>query len=79
MARAKAQGGPNEDLGRLIKQAGASHKSLAAQVNQVGAGAGVPLRYEHTSVARWVNLGMIPRGRVPEFVTAALGERSAGP
>lgn len=66
---------PNEDLGRLIAQAGASHKSLASRVNQIGAAAGVPLRYEHTSVARWVNLGMIPRGRVPEFVAAALGER----
>ncbi|MFF4104292.1 sporulation protein [Streptomyces sp. NPDC001903] len=66
---------PNEDLARLIKQAGASHKSLAAQVNRIGAAAGVPLRYEHTSVARWVNLGMIPRGRVPEFLAAALGER----
>ncbi|WP_327280899.1 MULTISPECIES: hypothetical protein [unclassified Streptomyces] len=43
---------PNEDLARLIKQAGASHKSLAAQVNRIGAAAGVPLRYEHTSVAR---------------------------
>ncbi|MFE3526897.1 sporulation protein [Streptomyces sp. NPDC059161] len=69
------QGHPNEDLARLVKQAGASHKSLAAQINKIGAAAGVPLRYEHTSVARWVNLGMIPRGRTPEFLAAALGER----
>ncbi|MEU8844423.1 sporulation protein [Streptomyces roseus] len=69
------RGNPNEDLARLIKQAGASHKSLAAQVNRIGAADGVPLRYEHTSVARWVNLGMVPRGRVPEFVASALGER----
>lgn len=69
------QGNPNEDLARLIKQAGASRKSLAAQINKLGAAAGVPLRYEHTSVARWVNLGMIPRGRTPEFLAAALGER----
>ncbi|MFE5494128.1 hypothetical protein ACFQ7Z_29805, partial [Streptomyces virginiae] len=69
------QGHPNEDLARLIKQAGASHKSLAAQINKLGAAAGVPLRYEHTSVARWVNLGMTPRGRTPEFLAAALGER----
>ncbi|MCJ0868016.1 sporulation protein [Streptomyces sp. AP-93] len=76
MARTKdRQGDPNENLARLVKQAGASHKSLAAQVNRIGAAAGVPLRYEHTSVARWVNLGMIPRGRVPEFLAAALGER----
>ncbi|WP_329201821.1 MULTISPECIES: sporulation protein [unclassified Streptomyces] len=69
------QGNPNEDLARLIKQASASHKSLAAQINRLGAAAGVLLRYEHTSVARWVNLGMIPRGRAPEFLAAALGER----
>ncbi|MEW1545951.1 sporulation protein [Streptomyces tsukubensis] len=76
MASAKdRQGNPNEDLARLVKQAGASHKSLAVQINKIGAAAGVPLRYEHTSVARWVNLGMIPRGRTPEFLAAALGER----
>ncbi|WP_405754089.1 hypothetical protein [Streptomyces sp. NBC_00073] len=46
------RGDPNEDLARVIKQAGASHKSLVAQVNRIGAAAGVPLRYEHTSVAR---------------------------
>ncbi|MFI1890048.1 sporulation protein [Streptomyces jumonjinensis] len=73
--RKDRQGDPNEDLARLVKQAGASHKSLAAQINRIGAAAGVPLRYEHTSVARWVNLGMIPRGRTPEFLAAALGER----
>lgn len=50
-------------------------QSLAAQINKIGAAAGVPLRYEHTSVARWVNLGMISRGRTPEFLAAALGER----
>ncbi|MET9700010.1 hypothetical protein ABZY31_24255 [Streptomyces sp. NPDC006529] len=53
MTRTKDRpGDPNEDLGRLIKRVGASHKSLAAQVNQIGASVGVPLRYEHTSVAR---------------------------
>ncbi|MFD4924177.1 sporulation protein [Streptomyces goshikiensis] len=72
-------GDRNEALAGLIRRAGASHKSLAVQVNQIGAAAGVPLRYEHTSVARWVNLGMIPRGRVPEFLAAALGERLGRP
>ncbi|MFD9517875.1 sporulation protein [Streptomyces sp. NPDC059979] len=76
MAHAKhRRGEPNEDLARLIGEARASHKSLAARINQIGEAAGVALRYEHTSVARWVNLGMVPRGRVPEFLAAALGER----
>ncbi|MFE0777804.1 sporulation protein [Streptomyces sp. NPDC058861] len=73
MARSSREA--NEDLARLAEEAGASRKWIAARVNQIGAEHGVALRYEHTSVSRWVNLGMVPRGRVPEFVAAALAER----
>ncbi|MFH9672883.1 sporulation protein [Streptomyces sp. NPDC017405] len=72
-------GKPNEDLARLVEESGASRKWLAARVNQIGAAHGVALRYEHTSVSRWVNLGMLPRGRVPEFLAAALAERLGRP
>ncbi|MFJ6354852.1 sporulation protein [Streptomyces sp. NPDC092046] len=54
---------------------GASHKALALRINQIAANAGYTCRYLHTSVANWVNLGMIPRGPVPGFLAAALGER----
>lgn len=70
---------PNEPLARLITAAGASHISLAAQINKIAAAAGVVTRYEKTSVANWVNLGMIPRGRAPEFVAAALQQRLGRP
>ncbi|MFF7098218.1 sporulation protein [Streptomyces rubradiris] len=72
-------GHANEALARLIDESGASRKWLAARVNEIGAHHGVPLRYEHTSVTRWVNLGMVPRGRVPEFLAAALAERLGRP
>ncbi|MEV5283332.1 hypothetical protein [Streptomyces sp. NPDC051994] len=45
------RGEPNEYLARVIKAAGASHKSLARRVNELGAEAGIMLVYEHTSVA----------------------------
>ncbi|MFF6888611.1 sporulation protein [Streptomyces sp. NPDC012421] len=67
--------GRNEDLARLILAAGASNKSLAHQINRIAREAGRETRYGHTSVANWVNLGMIPRDPVPRFVAVALGER----
>lgn len=67
--------GRNEDLARLILAAGASNKSLAHQVNRIAGEAGRETRYGHTSVANWVNLGMIPHAPVPQYLAAALGER----
>lgn len=65
----------NEELARLIQAAGASHKSLAHQVNRIAREAGRETKYAHTSVANWVNLGMVPREPVPRYLAAALGER----
>lgn len=70
---------PNADLARLLAEAGLSHKALARLVNERGRLAGIVLRYEHTSVTRWVNSGMVPRGRTPEFVAAVLAERLGRP
>ncbi|MFG3042204.1 sporulation protein [Streptomyces sp. NPDC048330] len=67
--------GRNEDLARLIQAAGASNKSLAHQVNRIAREAGRESKYGHTSVANWVNLGMIPRDPTPRDLAAALGER----
>ncbi|MFG3517618.1 sporulation protein [Streptomyces bobili] len=65
----------NEELERLIRASGASHKSLAYRVNQIAREHGRETKYGHTSVSNWVNLGMIPRAPVPRYVAAALGER----
>ncbi len=75
MANTRRSRGRNEDLACLILAAGASNKSLAHQVNRIAREAGRETRYGHTSVANWVNLGMVPRAPVPQFVAAALGER----
>ncbi|MEV7682110.1 hypothetical protein AB0O64_26695 [Streptomyces sp. NPDC088341] len=76
---AKRKRGPNELLRRLVKAAGISHRRLAARVNQLGAETGVNLRYEHTSVKRWDERGMIPRSPAPPLIAAALAEHLGRP
>ncbi|WP_221354623.1 hypothetical protein [Streptomyces beigongshangae] len=71
--------GRNELLERLVEAAGISHRRLAARVNELGAGGGVNLRYEHTSVNNWVVRGMIPREPVPPLIAAALAEHLGRP
>ncbi|MFE5484138.1 sporulation protein [Streptomyces sp. NPDC056527] len=44
-------------------------------MNRIAREAGRETKYLHTSIANWVNLGMIPRDPVPQFLAAALGER----
>lgn len=55
---------PNLALERLIAASGASHKALAARVNQHCQAMGKPTSYTHTSVANWVS-GMTPRWPTP--------------
>ncbi|MEU1277311.1 transcriptional regulator [Streptomyces sp. NPDC005805] len=65
---------PNERLQALIQEAGCSNAGLARRVNVVGAERGLDLRYDKTSVARWLR-GQQPRGRAPGVIAEALGRK----
>ncbi len=65
---------PNERLQALIQEAGCSNAGLARRVNMCGAEHGLDLRYDKTSVARWLR-GQQPRGRAPAVVAEALGRK----
>ncbi|MFJ2675587.1 transcriptional regulator [Streptomyces sp. NPDC087525] len=65
---------PNERLQALIQEAGCSNAGLARRVNMVGAERGLDLRYDKTSVARWLR-GQQPRGRAPGVIAEALGRK----
>jgi transcriptional regulator with XRE-family HTH domain len=65
---------PNERLQTLIQEAGCSNAGLARRVNMCGAEHGLDLRYDKTSVARWLR-GQQPRGRAPAIIAEALGRK----
>jgi hypothetical protein len=65
---------PNERLQALIQKAGCSNAGLARRVNMVGTERGLDLRYDKTSVARWLR-GQQPRGRAPGIIAEALGRK----
>ncbi|WP_030763588.1 hypothetical protein [Streptomyces griseus] len=65
---------PNERLQALIQEAACSNAGLARRVNMVGAERGLDLRYDKTSVARWLR-GQQPRGRAPGVIAEALGRK----
>jgi tetratricopeptide (TPR) repeat protein len=65
--------GPNEKLGSLLSLAGMSNAGLARRVNDLGTARGLTLRYDKTSVARWVTKGMVPQGAVPHLIASAIG------
>lgn len=65
---------PNERLQALIQEAGCSNAGLARRVNMCGAEHGHDLRYDKTSVARWLR-GQQPRGRAPAIIAEALGRK----
>ncbi|MFE6337682.1 tetratricopeptide repeat protein [Streptomyces sp. NPDC057798] len=66
----------NERLRAVMDEAGCSNTGLARRVNVCGAEHGLDLRYDKTSVARWLR-GQQPRGRVPAVIAEAL-ERKLG-
>ncbi|CAL9325736.1 transcriptional regulator [Streptomyces sp. SudanB182_2057] len=66
----------NERLRAVMEEAGCSSTGLARRVNLCGAEHGLDLRYDKTSVARWLR-GQQPRGRVPAVIAEAL-ERKLG-
>ncbi|GHH68955.1 hypothetical protein GCM10018793_00570 [Streptomyces sulfonofaciens] len=65
---------PNERLQALIQEAACSNAGLARRVNLCGAEHGLDLRYDKTSVARWLR-GQQPRGRAPAIIAEALGRK----
>lgn len=69
---------PNRQLATLITEAGFSHAGLARRVDQLGLEHGLDLRYDKTSVTRWLR-GQRPRGTTPaliaEVFTRRLGRR----
>ncbi|MFE6055399.1 regulator [Kitasatospora sp. NPDC056446] len=80
-ARGTGHTGPspqNGQLAALIEEAGFSHAGLARRVDQLGLEHGLDLRYDKTSVTRWLR-GQQPRGATPaliaEVFTRRLGRR----
>ncbi|MFD7901765.1 MFS transporter [Kitasatospora sp. NPDC059722] len=71
--------GPNERLGTLLSLAQISNAGLARRVNDLGAQRGLTLRYDKTSVARWVGKGMVPQGPVPHLIATAIGGKLGRP
>lgn len=71
--------GPNEKLGAVLGLAGISNAGLARRVNDLGAQRGLTLRYDKTSVARWVSKGMVPQGAAPHLIAAAIGSKLGRP
>ncbi|MEU9984812.1 MFS transporter [Streptomyces sp. NPDC050856] len=75
----REQRGPNEKLGTVLALAGISNAGLARRVNDLGAQRGLTLRYDKTSVARWVSKGMVPQGAAPHLIAAAIAQKLGRP
>ncbi|MEZ0093659.1 regulator [Streptacidiphilus sp. EB129] len=77
-ARSHVERSQNQRLAALIEEAGFSHAGLARRVDQLGLEHGLDLRYDKTSVTRWLR-GQQPRGATPaliaEVFTRRLGRR----
>ncbi|BBA96868.1 putative regulatory protein [Actinacidiphila reveromycinica] len=80
--RTDRQNRANTKLAEIIAEAGFSHAGLARRVNQLGVEHGLDLRYDKTSITRWLR-GQQPRGTTPaliaEVFTQRLGRRLAAP
>jgi transcriptional regulator with XRE-family HTH domain len=65
----------NELLRRALAESGCSNKRLARSVVDLAAREyGISLKYDHTSVIRWLN-GQRPRNPAPELIAMVLSER----
>ncbi|MFJ8788010.1 transcriptional regulator [Streptomyces sp. NPDC102462] len=65
---------PNTLLDALLDEAGMSRLGLATRVNNAAAAQGTQMRYDHSSVIRWLK-GQRPRGRTPELIADVLSGR----
>lgn len=78
MAPAADQPPANLALHALIRRAGISHAGLAHRVNDLGARQGLALRYDKSSVTRWIG-GKQPRGATPYLIAEALSAKLGQP
>ncbi|MFD7457838.1 MULTISPECIES: transcriptional regulator [unclassified Streptomyces] len=69
---------PNTLLDALLDEAGISRKGLASRINQAGAAHDKTMRYDHSSVIRWLR-GQRPRGVVPDLICDVLSARLGRP
>lgn len=65
---------PNSRLAALIAEAGFSNAGLARRVDQLGLEHGLDLRYDKTSVTRWLR-GQQPRGTTPALIAEVFTQR----
>lgn len=65
---------PNRRLASLIAEAGFSNAGLARRVDQLGLEHGLDLRYDKTSVTRWLR-GQQPRGTTPALIAEVFTQR----
>jgi hypothetical protein len=64
----------NRRLAVLIAEAGFSNAGLARRVDQLGTEYGLDLRYDKTSVTRWLR-GQQPRGTTPALIAEVFARR----
>src|SRR4051812_1155037 len=74
MTERPAQRTPNRQLAALIAEAGFSNAGLARRVDQLGQEHGLDLRYDKTSVTRWLR-GQQPRGTTPALIAEVFTQR----
>lgn len=72
MVSSQKSGEANATFAAVLVEAGCSNAALARRVNELAALQGEVSRYDKASVSRWLQQGMTPRGRAPEFIAAAL-------
>lgn len=65
---------PNRRLASLIAEAGFSNAGLARRIDQLGIEHGLDLRYDKTSVTRWLR-GQQPRGTTPALIAEVFTQR----
>jgi hypothetical protein len=64
----------NTRLAALIAEAGFSHAGLARRIDRLGLEHGLDLRYDKTSVTRWLR-GQQPRGTTPALIAEVFTQR----
>ena len=69
---------PNTLLDALLDEAGMSRIGLATRVNAAGLTRGKQMRYDHSSVIRWLR-GQRPRGIVPDLICDVIAARLGRP
>ncbi|MEV0261483.1 tetratricopeptide repeat protein [Streptomyces sp. NPDC050617] len=69
---------PNDGLRRLLAESRWTYSQLAMAVNRTGTQAGVPLKYDATSVHHWLG-GTVPKSSVRPLVREALTRKLGRP